>query len=149
MSILQSYLRRSKHKWNHKIEIWCYETWVAKTVKVHGSPKIHKNYSNISKFRPIFDITGTIHCLVSKYLAYLWWPFTNEFSLKDSLDAANMNLIQFIYRACMITGSGSCNFMVKTFTENFSTATLIHYSTSDINTRCNFIDIKSVWLIIG
>lgn len=32
---------------------------------------------------------------------------------------------------------------------NFLTTALSHYSTSDINTRCNFIDIKSIWLIIG
>ena len=40
-----------------------------KPARVHGLPKIHKEFSNIPKFRPMIDATGTTHCLVGKYLA--------------------------------------------------------------------------------
>ena len=43
-----------------------------------------------SKFRPINDTKKFIPCLVGQYLANLLYLFTtNQFSLKDSLDAAN------------------------------------------------------------
>ena len=62
----------------------------AKPAKAHGLPKIHKEFSNIPKFSPIIDTTGTTHCLVGKYLAILLNPLTiNEYLLKDSFDAAN------------------------------------------------------------
>ena len=58
----------------------------AKPARAHGLPKIHKEFSNIPKFRPIIDATGTTHCLVGKYLAILLNPLTiNEYSLKDLL----------------------------------------------------------------
>ena len=40
-----------------------------KPARVHGLPKIHKEFSNIPKFRPMIDATGATHCLVGKYLA--------------------------------------------------------------------------------
>ena len=61
-----------------------------KPAGAHGLPKIHKEFSNIPKFRLIIDTTGTTHCLVGKYLANLLNPLTiNEYSVKDSFDAAN------------------------------------------------------------
>ena len=48
----------------------------AKPARAHGLPKIHKEFSNIPKFRPIIDTTGTTHCLVGKYLAILLNPLT-------------------------------------------------------------------------
>ena len=57
----------------------------AKPGRAHGLPKIHKEFSNIPKFRPIIDTTGTTHCLVGKYLANLLNPPTiNEYSVKNS-----------------------------------------------------------------
>ena len=62
----------------------------AKPVRAHGIPKIYKEFLNISKFRPINDTKKFIPCLVGQYLANLLYLFTtNQFSLKDSLDAAN------------------------------------------------------------
>ena len=62
----------------------------AKPARDHGLPKIHKKFSNISKFRTIIDTTGTTHCLVGKYFTNLLNPLTiNEYSVKDSFDAAN------------------------------------------------------------
>ena len=34
----------------------------AKPARAHRPPKIHKEFSNIPKFRPIIDTTGTTHC---------------------------------------------------------------------------------------
>ena len=62
----------------------------AKQARAQGLPKIHKKFSNIPKSRPITDTTGTIYCTAGKYSASLLYPLTtNEFSLKDSLNAAN------------------------------------------------------------
>ena len=62
----------------------------AKPARAHGLPKIHKEFLNIPKFTPIIDTTGTSHYLVGKYLPGLLYPLTtNEFSRKDSFDAAN------------------------------------------------------------
>ena len=62
----------------------------AKPVRAHGLTKIHKEFSNIPKFRPIIDQTGTTQCLVEKSLASLLNLLTiNEYSVKDLFDAAN------------------------------------------------------------
>ena len=62
----------------------------AKSARANGLPKIHKEFSNVAKFRPITDTTGTTHCLVGKYLAGFLNPLTiNEYSVKDSFDAAS------------------------------------------------------------
>ena len=42
---------------------------LAKPARAHGLPKIHKTFTNIPKFRPIIDTTGSSHDLVGKYLA--------------------------------------------------------------------------------
>ena len=36
----------------------------AKPARAHGFHKIHNEFSNIPKFRPIIDTTGTTLCLV-------------------------------------------------------------------------------------
>ena len=53
----------------------------AKPARAHGLPKTHKEYEAMPSFRPIIDTTGTTHSSIGKY-------FTNEFTLKDSFDAA-------------------------------------------------------------
>ncbi|XP_066924964.1 uncharacterized protein [Clytia hemisphaerica] len=62
----------------------------ARLGRAHGLPKIHKQYLNLPKFRPIVDTTGTPHYGIGKYLSSILNPLTrNEFTLKDSFDAAN------------------------------------------------------------
>ena len=51
---------------------------------------MHNEYSNIPKFRPVVDTTGTPHCSAGKFLTNLLNPLSmNEFTLKDSFDAVN------------------------------------------------------------
>ena len=88
MKSLQSYLRTLLQK-NEitKTEFDLMRPKNAKPARAHGLPKIHKEFLNIPKFRPIIDTTGTSHCLVGRYLASLLYSLTtNEFSLKDSFD---------------------------------------------------------------
>ena len=88
---LQSYLRTLLQR-NEitKAEFDLMRPKNAKPARAHGLPKIHKEFLNIPKFRPIIDTTETSHCLVGKYLASLLYPLTTtEFSLKDSFIAAS------------------------------------------------------------
>ena len=91
MKSLQSYLRTLlKRNEIAKNDFDMMRPKNAKPARAHGFPKIHKEFSNIPKFRPIIGTTGTTHCLVGKYLASLLNPLTiNEYSVKDSFDAAN------------------------------------------------------------
>ena len=60
--------------------------------RAHGLPKIHKVFANIPKFRPIIDTTkiDTPYCKIGQYLSSLLQPLTiNDYTLKDSFDAAN------------------------------------------------------------
>ena len=62
----------------------------AKPARAHGLPKIHKAFHQLPKFRPIIDTTGTTHYSVGKFISELLQPLTlNEFTLKDTFDAAN------------------------------------------------------------
>ena len=62
----------------------------ANPARAHGLPKIHKQYYQITKFRPIVDTTGSTHYSVGKYPTRLLNPLIlNEYTLKDSFDAAN------------------------------------------------------------
>ena len=62
----------------------------AKPARAHGFPKIHKAFHQLPKFRPIIDTTGTTHYSVGKFISELLQPLTlNEFTLKDTFDAAN------------------------------------------------------------
>ena len=57
--------------------------------RAHGLPKIHKEFVNLPKFRPIVDTTGTVHYHVGEYLSELFNPLTsNEYTIKDSFNAA-------------------------------------------------------------
>ena len=91
MKSLQSYLRTLlKRNEITKAEFDMMRPKNAKPARAHGLPKIHKEFLNIPKFRPIIDTTGTTHCLVGKYLANLLNPLTiNEYSVKDSFDTAS------------------------------------------------------------
>ena len=61
----------------------------AKPARAHGLPKTHKEYEDLPPFRPIIDTTGTAHSSIGKYLCEILKPLsTNEFTLKDSFDAA-------------------------------------------------------------
>ena len=62
----------------------------AQVGRAHGSPEIHKNYDHLPPFFPIIDATNTAHYGIAKNLSNLLLPFTeNEFTVKDSFDAAN------------------------------------------------------------
>ena len=73
-----------------KVEFDLMRSKNSKQARAQGPPKIHEFFSNIPKFRPIIDTTGTIHYSVDKYLASLLYPLTtNDFPLKDSFNLAN------------------------------------------------------------
>ena len=38
-----------------------------KLTRTHGLPKVHKEYSNIPKFRPIVDTTGSLIILLKSF----------------------------------------------------------------------------------
>ena len=58
-----------------------------KLARAQGLPQIHKEYSNIPKFGPIADVTGTLHYSVGKFLSNLLNPLSmKEFTLKDSFE---------------------------------------------------------------
>ena len=62
----------------------------AKAARAHGLPKIHKAFDRLPKFRPIIDTTVITHYSVGKFLSELLQPLTqNEYTLKDTFDAAN------------------------------------------------------------
>ena len=51
---------------------------------------MHKQFDNIPSFWLIVNTTGITHYSVGKYLSELLNPLTqNEYSLRDSFDAAN------------------------------------------------------------
>ena len=91
MKSLERYLRTLLQR--HEITIVEFDLMRSKNIKparAHRLPKVHTEFWNIPKFRPIIDTTGTNHCLSGNYLAGLLYPLTtNEFSLKDPFDAAN------------------------------------------------------------
>ena len=91
MKTLQSYLN-TLHKRNEltKEEYNAMRPKNGKLARAHVLPKIHKENSNIPKFRPIVDTTGTPHYSAGKFLTNLLNPLSmNEFTLKDSFDAVN------------------------------------------------------------
>ena len=45
-----------------------------KLARAHGLPKIHKEYSNVPKFRCIVDTTGMPHYSAGKFLTNLLNP---------------------------------------------------------------------------
>ena len=72
MKSLQSYLRTLlKRNEITKAEFDMMRPKNARPARAHGLLKIHKGFSNIPKFKPTFDTTGTNHYLVGKYLANL------------------------------------------------------------------------------
>ena len=58
--------------------------------RAHGLPKTHKQHLDLPPFRPIVDTTNTPYYEIAKFLANLLNLLTlNEFTVKDSFDAAN------------------------------------------------------------
>ena len=91
MKTLQSYLR-TLHKRNEltKEEYNAMRPKNGKLDRAHCLPKIHKEYSNMPKFRPIVYTRGTPHYSTGKFLTNLLNPLSmNEYTLKDSFDAVN------------------------------------------------------------
>ena len=71
-----------------------------KLARTHGLPKIHKEYSNIPKFRPIVDTIRTPHYSTGKFLMNLLNVLAmNKFTLKDSFDAVNKikNILRHLF----------------------------------------------------
>ena len=92
METLQNYLRNLCNRGEiSKAEFDQMRLKNVKPARAHGLSKIHKTFTNITKFRPIIDTTVSNHYLVGKYLAQLLYPLTNnnEFTLKDSFEAVN------------------------------------------------------------
>ena len=68
--------------------------------RAHGLPKIHKEFVNLPKFRPIVDTTESVHYHVRKYLRELFNPLTsNEYTIKGSFDAVTpiLNILQELF----------------------------------------------------
>jgi len=90
LKTLQAYLRKLLK--NKEITEEIYDEIRPKNAKVaraHGLPKVHKHFDRIPSFRPIIDTIGSTHYNVGKYITNLLNPLTqNEYSLKDSFDAA-------------------------------------------------------------
>ena len=58
--------------------------------RAHGLLKTHKKFEVLPPFRPIVDTTNTPYYGIVKFLANLLNPLTlNDFTVKDSFDAAN------------------------------------------------------------
>ena len=90
MKSLQNYLRKIHNRGElSEGEFNLCRPKNAKPAKAHGLPKIHKSFDRIPKFRPIIDTAGSTHYFVGKFLPSLLKRLTvNEFSVKDSFDAA-------------------------------------------------------------
>ena len=104
MTILQNYLRNLCNR--KEISKAKFDQMRPKTVKplsAHGLPKIHETFTNIPKFSPIIETTGSIHYPLGEYLAQLLHPLkNNEFTLKDSFEA--VNCIQDIPSSLFLNG---------------------------------------------
>ena len=88
MKTLQSYLSTLLKRNELTKEEYNMRPKNGKLARAHALPKIHKRCSNIPKFRPIVDTTGTPHYSAGKFLTNLLNLLSiNEFTLKDSLDA--------------------------------------------------------------
>ena len=90
MSSLISYLRLLCNRGEIDDDVYKKTRPIASNVsRAHGTPKIHKSYDHIPKFRPIIDTTGSPYHGVGKYLSSVLYPLTqNDFTVKDSFEAA-------------------------------------------------------------
>ena len=57
--------------------------------RAYGLPKIHKLFANIPKFCPNIDTNNTPYYKIGQYLSLLQSPTINNYTLKDSFDAAS------------------------------------------------------------
>ena len=68
-----------------------------KLARVHGLPKIHKEYSNIPKFRPIVDTTATSYFSAGTFLTNLLNPLSmNKFTLKNLMQLIKSKVYHLI-----------------------------------------------------
>ena len=69
MTILQNYLQNLCNRREiSKVKFYQMRPKNAKAARVRGFQKICKAFTNIPKFRPMIDTTGSSHYLVGKYL---------------------------------------------------------------------------------
>ena len=62
----------------------------ARLARAHETPKIHKDFVHLPKFRPIINTTGLAHYHVGQCLSEIFQPLTiNDYNIKDSFDAVN------------------------------------------------------------
>ena len=105
-----------------------------KLARTQGLPKVHKEYRNIPKFRPIVDTTGRPHYSVGKFLTNLLNPLAmDEFILKDSFDLVNR--IKYVPPHLFDNGYNYVSFDVEYLFTNASIKRTI-----DIILRRNYID---------
>ena len=91
LNSLQKYLKKLQKRGEISDEVFkTLRPKNAKSARAHGLPKTHKRYVNLPPFRPVIDTIGTTHSQIGKYLCEILKPLsTNEFTLKDSFDAAD------------------------------------------------------------
>ena len=91
MKTLQNYLRHLCNREEiSRVEFDQFRPKDAKPARARGLPKIHKEFTTITKFRLIIDTTGSSHYFVGKYVAQLTYPLkSNEFTLKDLSETNN------------------------------------------------------------
>ena len=118
MTSLQNYLRNLCNRGEiSTVEFDQMRPNNTKPARAHDLPKIHKTFTNIPKFRPIIDTTGSSHSLVGKYLAQLLYPLTNnDFTLRDSFEAVNR--IQDIPSSLFMNGYKNVSFDVESLFTN-------------------------------
>ena len=101
LSSLQQYLWKLKERNELSQEIYQrIRPQNGRLGRAYGLPKIHKEFVDLPKFRPIVDTTGTVHYRVGKYLSELLNPLTsNEYTIKDSFDAFTpiKNILQELF----------------------------------------------------
>ena len=89
LSSLQQYLRKLKEGKELSEEMYQrIRPQNGRLARARGLPKLHKEFVNLPKFRPIVDTTRTVYYHVRKYLLELLNPRTsNEYTIKHFSDA--------------------------------------------------------------
>ena len=90
LNSLQRYLKKLEKREEITEEIYKkIRPMNAQPARAHGLPKTHKEYEDLPPFRPVIDTIGSTHYKVGKHLCEILKPLsTNEYTLKDSFDAA-------------------------------------------------------------
>ena len=89
LSFLHQYLRKLKGQKEILKEIYQrIRPQNGRLARARGLLKIHKEFVNLPKFRPIVDTTRTVQYHVEKNLMELFNSLTsNEYTIEDSFDA--------------------------------------------------------------